>query len=96
MSAIRETLPLLSDEIQKQIQSRYQVVKARGKASIISLVKYLKALGTLPRVMHDSDSGGPGQRSSTVRLLSAVPTRALGGLGAESRGSTWLPSASQR
>ena len=34
----------------------YQVVKARGKATIISLVKYLKALTIDPFVIHDHDT----------------------------------------
>jgi hypothetical protein len=70
--AIRATLPLLPDEVQKQIQSRYQVVKARGKASIISLVKYLKALGTVPRVMHDVDPGVPGAEKFNDPIAAAL------------------------
>jgi hypothetical protein len=40
---------LLPDEVQKQIQSRYQVVKARGKPSIISLhVAFTDAVESVP------------------------------------------------
>lgn len=58
--SIRETLKLLPPEIQKMIQSRFQIARARGKASIISLIKYLKELSISPRVMHDGDFGVAG------------------------------------
>lgn len=58
--AITNTIRLLPEEVRKTIKSKYQVVKARGKATIISLVKYLKDLGIDPIVMHDSDDGTPG------------------------------------
>ncbi len=58
--SIRGTLKLLPPDIQKYIQSQYQIVKARGKASIISLIKYLKDLKIFPRVMHDGDYGTEG------------------------------------
>ena len=37
-----------------------EVIKARGKASIIGLSKYLKALGITPFVIHDRDGGVAG------------------------------------
>lgn len=52
---IRETIKRLAPETRKQIQANYQIVKARGKAAIIALVKYLKALGLQPFVLHDQD-----------------------------------------
>lgn len=58
--AIRNTLRLLPENIQKAIYSRYQIVKARGKPSIISLVKYLKKLGIDPIILHDGDHGVAG------------------------------------
>lgn len=52
---LKETVSRLPEEKQKQFYSNYQVVKARGKATIISLVKYLKSLSIIPFVIHDKD-----------------------------------------
>jgi putative ATP-dependent endonuclease of OLD family len=52
---IKETVERLPIEKRITFLSNYQVVRARGKASIISLVKYLKALSISPFVIHDKD-----------------------------------------
>lgn len=51
----RETIKRMPLDKRKVIQSDYQIIKARGKATIISLVKYLKAMGFQPFVIHDED-----------------------------------------
>lgn len=57
----RETISLLPEEMKKNVMCNWQIIRARGKASIISLVKYLKAMGIKNLyVMHDLDSGTPG------------------------------------
>lgn len=53
---LKETIERLTPARRKLFLSTYQVVKARGKASIISLIKYLKALTIDPFVMHDHDT----------------------------------------
>lgn len=53
---IKETINRLTEERRKLFLADYQVVKARGKATIIPLVRYLKALSINPFVMHDKDS----------------------------------------
>ncbi len=53
---IKETVSRLSPEKRKLFLSTYQIIKARGKATIIALVKYLKALCINPYVIHDNDS----------------------------------------
>lgn len=60
MLAIRATIALLPQDAQKRLHARFQIAKARGKASIVSLVKYLEALGISPRVVHDGDFGTEG------------------------------------
>ncbi|MCH7726622.1 MAG: AAA family ATPase [Planctomycetes bacterium] len=70
--AVRETLKLLPQDVQKEVQSKYQLVKARGKASIISLVKYLKELGMNPRVMHDGDFGVEGAEKFNKPISDAL------------------------
>lgn len=51
----RETIKRLPLQIKKVVNSDYQIVKARGKATIISLVKYLTFMGFQPFVIHDED-----------------------------------------
>ncbi len=70
--AIRQTLKLLPDAVQKQIAARYQLVKARGKAAIISLVKYLRALSIEPIVVHDGDYGVAGAEKFNKPIFDAV------------------------
>ncbi|ALS01302.1 hypothetical protein ATZ33_07955 [Enterococcus silesiacus] len=57
---LKETISLMPDELKKNVLCNWQIVRARGKATIISLVKYLKAMGITPYVMHDLDSGVTG------------------------------------
>lgn len=52
---IKETVQRLPEEKKKKFLCDYQVVKARGKSVIISLVKYLDILGIKPFVIHDED-----------------------------------------
>lgn len=54
---ITETLKKMPQEEYIKIISDYEIVKARGKASIIGLVKYLVAMGIEPIVVHDRDAG---------------------------------------
>ncbi len=57
---INNTLKLFPDSVKKLVLSKYQIIKARGKASIISLVRYLKDLNIPLYVMHDRDQGVEG------------------------------------
>lgn len=52
---LKETIERLTPARRKMFLASYQVVKARGKATIISLVKYLKTLTIDPFVIHDHD-----------------------------------------
>mgnify|MGYP003575398801 CR=1 FL=1 len=52
----KETVDRLPDEKRKAFLYNYQIIKARGKASIISLVKYLSALSINCFVIHDEDT----------------------------------------
>lgn len=54
---IREALRLLPIETRNRISCDFEVIKARGKAAIIGLVKYLNALNVECFVIHDKDSG---------------------------------------
>lgn len=57
---IRETLARLPKENYLNLVSNFEVIKARGKASIIGLVKYLTSMGIKPIVVHDRDNGVDG------------------------------------
>lgn len=72
MVALKATIDLLPQEIRKQVLSRVQIVKARGKATIISLVKYLRALSIEPFVIHDRDQGTEGATVFNQPILDAV------------------------
>lgn len=52
----KETIERLPIQLRKKFLHDYQIIKARGKASIISLVKYLNALGIDSFVIHDQDT----------------------------------------
>ena len=51
----RETINRMPEGLKGEIRTNYQIIKARGKAAIIALVKYLKALSIDPFVIHDED-----------------------------------------
>ena len=53
---LKETISRLVSEKRKHFLANYQIIKARGKATIISLVRYLKALSITPFVIHDKDT----------------------------------------
>jgi len=70
--AIKATINLLPEEVKKAILSTTHVVKARGKASISSLVKYLRALSIEPLVIHDRDAGTAGAVVFNQPIANAV------------------------
>jgi len=70
--ALRRTLDLLPSEARNKILSTTQILKARGKASIISLVKYLQAMSIAPIVVHDRDKGIEGAERFNKPIADAV------------------------
>jgi predicted ATP-dependent endonuclease of OLD family len=54
---IRESLKRLPRDNYLNIISKFEIIKARGKAAIIGLVKYLTSMGIHPIVVHDRDNG---------------------------------------
>lgn len=54
---LREAISRLPKDIQRKVKSNCEVIKARGKASIIGVVKYLHALNIDCFVIHDRDAG---------------------------------------
>lgn len=68
----KQTIKVMPDHVRKEINSNYQVIKATGKATIISFVKYLKAMGVDVFVVHDEDSGTPGAALMNQPILDAL------------------------
>ncbi|WP_111412222.1 AAA family ATPase [Billgrantia lactosivorans] len=69
---LREALKRLPSDKRAKIHSDFEVVKARGKASIIGIAKYFHALSINFRVMHDRDAGVDGAEKFNQPILEAV------------------------
>ena len=69
---LRETLKRVDRETSLKIRSNVEVVKARGKAAIIGLVKYLTSMGIKPIVVHDRDQGIAGAEVFNQPIAEAV------------------------
>lgn len=57
---LSETINKMPAEIQSQILSEWYILRARGKAAIIPLIKYLRAMYIDIYVMHDKDENTQG------------------------------------
>jgi predicted ATP-dependent endonuclease of OLD family len=69
---LRETIHRIAPEIRKRILAEVQIIRARGKATIISLVKYLRSMGIDVFVIHDRDQGTPGAEKFNPGILTAL------------------------
>ncbi|MDQ0194931.1 ATP-dependent nuclease [Paenibacillus wynnii] len=69
---LRETINRMPTVVKKDIECNWQIIKARGKAAIISLVKYLKAMGINPVVIHDKDEGVKRAEVFNEPILAAI------------------------
>lgn len=69
---IKESLRRLEREQYLKIVSDFEIIKARGKATIISLVKYLVSMGIEPIVVHDKDSNTPNAEKFNIPILEAL------------------------
>lgn len=57
---IKESLKRLPKDKYLNVVSNFEIIKARGKASIIGLTKYLVAMNISPIIEHDRDAGTEG------------------------------------
>lgn len=57
---LSETISKMPSEMQSEILSEWYILRARGKAAIIPLIKYLRAMHIDIYVMHDKDENMPG------------------------------------
>ncbi|WP_172913953.1 AAA family ATPase [Capnocytophaga canis] len=72
---IKESLRRLDREQYFRIVSDFEIIKSRGKATIISLVKYLVSMGIEPIVVHDKDSNTPNAERFNEPILQALNGR---------------------
>ena len=68
----KKTIEVMPEEARKHINDRYQIIKAVGKATIISFVKYLRAMNVDIFVVHDRDQGKSGAEIMNQPILDAV------------------------
>lgn len=68
----KHTIEVMPEEVKKVVTSNYQIIKATGKATMISFIKYLKALGVDLFVIHDEDSDTPGAAVMNAPILQAL------------------------
>ena len=69
---LKETIKRMPDRVKKIVNSDYEIIKARGKAVIISLVKYLKSMGIDLIVIHDRDKGKDKAEQFNPYILQAI------------------------
>ena len=69
---IRESLRILPEELRMKILCDFEIIKARGKATIVGLAKYLNAMNIRPIVVHDRDAGTAGAESINKAITAAV------------------------
>lgn len=69
---IKEAIRRMTPELRAKVLSGSEIVKARGKAAIIGLVKYLNALNVNYFVIHDRDQGTAGAEVFNQPIADAV------------------------
>lgn len=53
---LKHTIEVMPKDVKNGVTSNYQILKATGKATIISFIRYLKALNVDLFAAHDKDS----------------------------------------
>ncbi len=70
---VRKSVSVFPSEIKNKINSDFQFIKARGKATIPPLIKYFEALGINDYfVIHDRDRGVQRAEDVNPRILTAI------------------------
>lgn len=68
----KRTIEVMPEEVKKIVSSKYQIIKATGKATMISFIRYLKALSVDLFVVHDEDAGTAGAMIMNAPILTAL------------------------
>ncbi|MCO6164501.1 ATP-dependent endonuclease [Flavobacterium sp. NRK F7] len=69
---IKESIKKLERHKYFKILSDFEIIKARGKAAIIGLVKYLTSMGINPIVVHDIDAEEPNAAKFNEPIAAAL------------------------
>ena len=68
----KKTIEVMPEEVRKKISSKYQIIKANGKATMISFIKYLQSMNVDLFVVHDEDSQKQGAVIMNQPILEAL------------------------
>lgn len=68
----KQTINVMPEYVKKAIKENYQIIKATGKATMISFIKYLLALNVDLFVVHDEDSHTPGAAIMNRPILESL------------------------
>jgi predicted ATPase len=69
---LRQAIAHLPEGHRRRLLCDFEIVKARGKASIIGLAKYFRVLGVTFFVIHDADTGTAGAEKFNQPIKDAV------------------------
>lgn len=69
---LRLSIDDMPEELRMNVLHDWQIIKARGKAAIIPLVKYFEAMGIHPYVLHDLDEETPNAKKFNIPILKAL------------------------
>ncbi|WP_279149053.1 ATP-dependent nuclease [Segatella bryantii] len=68
----KKTIEVMPEDVRKEISSKYQIIKANGKATMISFIKYLLSMNVDLFVVHDEDSQTKGAVIMNQPILDAL------------------------
>lgn len=68
----KHTIEVMPEDVKKVVTSNYQIIKATGKATMISFIRYLKVLNVDLFVVHDEDSATAGAVKMNNPILVAL------------------------
>lgn len=68
----KNTISAMPEEVRKRIRDEFQIIKANGKATMISFIKYLKAMNIDLFVVHDKDSKTEGAAKMNPKILESL------------------------
>ncbi|HBK59731.1 MAG TPA: hypothetical protein DDZ84_02915, partial [Firmicutes bacterium] len=69
---LKETIARMPPTVRSDVLASWQIAKACGKATIISLVRYLSSMSIYPVVIHDEDGDTEGAAAFNAPILQAV------------------------
>lgn len=69
---LKNTIAAMPNEVKKRIGDEYQIIKANGKATMISFIRYLKAMNIDLFVVHDQDSKTEGAEIMNPKILESL------------------------